>query len=107
MAGLPFFMSMKAARVNIMFATLAAALVVAQGSVAQAQARAMRMGPRLQWLLQQQQQQDRSGPVDPTAPPPPEVDGLGPWLKRFHESVPQTASEFGAVDMNALNQASD
>ena len=65
------------------------------------------MGPRMQWLLQQQQQQDRSGPVDPTAPPPPEVDGLGPWLKRFHESVPQTASEFGSLDINALNQASD
>ncbi|HEY2826444.1 MAG TPA: hypothetical protein VGJ04_02505 [Pirellulales bacterium] len=84
-----------------------AAGVIAQGSSALAQARAMRMGPRLQWLLQQQEQQNRSGPVDPNAPAPPEVDGLGPWLKRFHETVPQTAAEFAALDADALTQATD
>ncbi len=67
----------------------------------------MRMGPRMQWLLQQQEQQNRTGPVDPNAPPPPEVDGLDPWLKRFHESVPQTAADFATVDAGALNQAAD
>ncbi len=67
----------------------------------------MRMGPRMQWLLQQQEQQNRTGPVDPNAPSPPEVDGLDPWLKRFHETVPQTAEEFGTVDVDALNKAAD
>lgn len=69
----------------------------------------MRMGPRLQWLLQQQQQeqQSRSGPVDPNAPAPPENDGLGPWLRRFHESVPQSAGEFATVNAAALTEAAD
>src|SRR5262249_49863490 len=31
----------------------------------------------------------------------------GPWLKRFHESVPQSATEFAAVDSAALTQAAD
>jgi len=66
----------------------------------------MRMNPRLERMLEQeQQQQERAQPVDPNAPAPPEVDGLNPWLRRFHESVPQSAEEFNTLDAAALGQA--
>jgi hypothetical protein len=103
-----FFKLNVSAKFSAICAALAAAAIIAQGSTALAQARMMRMGPRMQWLLQQQQeQQNRAGAIDPNAPAPPEVDGLYPWLKRFHESVPQAAADFGTVDAAALTEASD
>jgi hypothetical protein len=107
-ANVQLFKSNGPAKFSAIGAALMAAAFLAQGSIAAAQSRPMRLGPRLQWLLQQQQeQQNRAGPVDSNAPAPPAVDGLGPWLKRFHETVPQTAADFGAVDTPALAEAAD
>jgi hypothetical protein len=71
----------------------------------------MRMNSRMEQMLEQQQQfqqqPERAQPVDPNAPPPPEVDGLSPWLRRFHETVPQSAAEFDSLDATALSQSAD
>jgi hypothetical protein len=93
-----------------LIATIAAELVV-HGSTAWAQARMMRTNPRMERMLEEeqqlQQQQGRSQPVDPNAPSPPETDGLSPWLRRFHQSVPQAAEDFGSLDLTGLSQAAD
>jgi hypothetical protein len=41
----------------------------------------------------------------PQAPPPPKVDGLGPWLKRLHELTPVSAEDYDKFDDKALSDA--
>src|SRR5262249_45943256 len=66
---------------------------------------AARMSPRMQRMLEleQQEQQQNAGPP---APAPPEVDALGPWLKRLHEIVPSSVDELSSFNIDALNEAS-
>ncbi len=50
-------------------------------------------------------QQPDQVPEQPQAPAPPEVDGLDPWLKRFHELIPPSAASFGQLNAPALAEA--
>ncbi len=57
-----------------------------------------RMAARLQRMLGQADQA-------PNAPAPPDVDGLDPWLKHLHESVPQSAESYAEFDTEGLATA--
>jgi hypothetical protein len=57
-----------------------------------------RMGARIQRMLSQSDQ-------PPAAPAPPDVDGLGPWLKQFHELVPQSAADYADFNPDELAAA--
>ncbi|HEY2881968.1 MAG TPA: hypothetical protein VGJ15_06030 [Pirellulales bacterium] len=81
-------------------------LFAIQSNLAQAQMRGLgRMSPRT--LGGAGQQFERSpGDLDPTAPPPPDVDGLNPWLRRLHATLPQSAAEFATFNSAPLTEAS-
>jgi hypothetical protein len=65
-----------------------------------------RIGARLQRLYgSAAEQPQQPNAVVVSAPAPPEVDGLGPWLKRLHESVPQAATEYGDLNAGDLGEA--
>jgi hypothetical protein len=77
---------------------------LADGPFAAAQGR---LGARLQRLNGSGADQQQPGPMVISAPSPPEVDGLGPWLKRLHESVPQSAAAFGDFNAADLSEAAN
>ncbi len=82
---------------------LAMTLALSDGPFAAAQGR---LGARLQRLYGSGADQ-QPGPMVISAPAPPEVDGLGPWLKRLHESVPQSAAAFGDFNAADLSEAAN
>src|SRR5436305_1692764 len=78
----------------------AIATLVALHCVAIAEAQG-RIGSRMQRLMGQPDQPSEAS----AAPAPPTVDGLDPWLKRFHELIPQSAAEFGQLNQSGLTEA--
>lgn len=93
---------------NVVAVISAAFLLTALPHAALAQARGpMRMSPRMQRMmeLQEQEQMQQQGAAGPPAPAPPEVDGLGPWLRRVHEVIPLSAIEFSDSDKANLAEA--
>jgi hypothetical protein len=98
-------------RLNVAAAAVAmliAVLLIAQPATALGQARGpARMSPRMQRMmeLQEQEQMQQQGPGVAAAPAPPEVDGLGPWLRRVHEIIPLSAADFADADSASLTDA--
>jgi hypothetical protein len=79
------------------------AAVVLIAVAAPASAQSPRLGPRMQRILGPQQPDQPT--EQPQAPAPPAVDGLDPWLKRFHELLPRSAAAFGEFNAPALAEA--
>src|SRR5262245_49185287 len=66
-----------------------------------------RLPPRLQRLMELEEQRQQQTPVGPQAPAPPDVDGLPGWLKRLHDLIPPSAEEFAKFDSAGLREATD
>ncbi len=82
----------------------AAAIVIAGGRP-EANAQSPRIGSRLQRMMGQGQSQPDDVLQQPRAPAPPEVDGLDPWLRRFHDLSPQSAEMCHELNAAALREA--